>query len=252
MTTVLAAVDSTDAARSVLATTSAICRVLHTDAHAIHVGPDPADAATYAAELSIPLTVVHGDATSQIVAAARRDDVELLVLALNGLPGRHAPGHTARAVATALPKPVLVVPPEAPVRAAPSRVLMPLDGTQSVSVGLRPLISRYTAAGVEVVVLHVFNAKTVPRFFDGAEDALVWRSEFLAKHCAELGLRLETRPGPTVSSVLEVAAEEDVDVIALGWHQLLSERRARVVQEVLRAADRPIALVPVPTATTPS
>ena len=73
---------------------------------------------------------------------------------------------------------------------------------------------------------------------------IAWRDEFLAQHCADLGIRLETRPGPTVLALLDVAASEDVDVIALGWHQDLAPERAVVVREVLQRARRPVALIP--------
>jgi hypothetical protein len=82
-------------------------------------------------------------------------------------------------------------------------------------------------------------------FLDGVPDEIAWRNEFLLEHCADLGIRLETRPGPTVLALLDVAAAEDVDVIALGWRQNLAPDRAVVVREVLQRARRPVALVPL-------
>jgi hypothetical protein len=46
--------------------------------------------------------------------------------------------------------------------------------------------------------------------------------------------------------LLRVADQDDVDVIALGWHQNLFPSHARVVRHVLAQADRPVALVPLP------
>lgn len=244
MSTVLAAVDSTPAARSVLATTRAVGRTLHMDVRALHVGDSPGLAAESAEELGLPLVLVSGRPYVRIIEAGERPDVDLVVLALHGLPGRNEPGHTARAVATRLTKPVLVVPPEAPIRDTPRRLLFPLDGTRGVSSAVRPLIATYVAAGAEVIAVHVFEPSTVPRFLDGAPDELVWRDEFLAQHCADLGIRLETRPGPIVPALLDVAAAEDVDAIALGWRQNLAPERALVVREVLLKAGRPIALIP--------
>ena len=148
-------------------------------------------------------------------------------------------------MATRLSKPVLVVPPDTTPRRTLTRVLFPLDGNRGVSAAMRPLIAAHVAAGFEVIALHVFQRDTVPRFLDRPEDIDVWREEFLAEHCAELGIRLATRPGPTADSLLDVAAGEDVDMIAMGWRQDLSPHHAAVVRKVLTTADRPVALVPL-------
>ena len=241
---VLAAVDGTPAARCVMATAAAVGRVLHLDARALYVGGSPEVIAGDAQELGLPLAVMHGPADRRIIEAGEGPDVDLVVLALHGVPRHSEPGHTARAVATHLSKPVLVVPPEEPIRPFPRKVLFPLDGTRGVSAAVRPLIARYVAAGAEVIALHVFEPQTVPRFLDGAPDELMWRDEFLAQHCSDLGIRLETRPGPIVLGLLDVAAQEDVDVIALGWRQNLAPAHAQVVREVLDRARRPVALIP--------
>jgi len=246
MSTILAAVDDTPAARAVLATTRAIQDVLNRDAYAVHVGEPSERVAAYAREFGIRLAVVPGDPAREIIAAGEQPEVGLVVLALHGLPSHRAAGHTARLLATELTKPVLVVPPEETVRAAPRKVLFPLDGTRGVSARLRPLIAEYVAAGIEVIGVHVFEPQNVPRFLDGPPDTVIWREEFVATHCADLGVQLETRPGPTVASLLEVAVTEDVDAIALAWHQDLSPEHAHVVQEILVAARRPVALIPLP------
>lgn len=244
MSTVLAAVDATPAARSVLATAHAVSQALHLEARALHVGKTAGPVAEYAQEFGLPLTVVRGRPDERIIEAGEQPDVDLVVVALHGMPGRNEPGHTARAVATKLTRPVLVVPPDAPIRKSPRRVLIPLDGSRGVSAAVRPLIATYVAAGAEVIAVHVFEPKTVPMFLDGVPDEIAWRDEFLSQHCADLGIRLETRPGPIVLALLDVAASEDVDVIALGWHQNLAPERAVVVREVLQRARRPVALIP--------
>jgi nucleotide-binding universal stress UspA family protein len=249
---VLAAVDGTPAALCVLATASAVSEVLHLDARAVHVGASPESVAGLAQQFGIPLAVMHGPPHLRIVEAGESPDVDLVVLALHGIPKHCEPGHTARAVATHLSKPVLVVPPEEPIRGVPRKVLFPLDGTRGVSAAVRPLIATYVAAGAEVIAVHVFEPRTVPRFLDGVPDEIVWRDEFLAQHCSDLGIRLETRPGPIVLALLDVATREDVDVIALGWRQNLAPTHAHVVREVLQRARRPVALIPRHHSSTPS
>jgi nucleotide-binding universal stress UspA family protein len=245
MTIVMAAVDATQAARPVLQTATRLARLLGANALAIHVGHDPGFAREVAEELGIPVIVVGGEPADQIVRRGERPDVALVVLALSALPSSQAPGHTAQAVATRLSKPVLVVPSGPAPRPTLTRVLFPLDGNRGVSAALRPLIAAYVAVGFEVIALHVFQPDTVPRFLDRPEDIATWREEFLAEHCAELGIRLITRPRPTAQSLLDVAISEDVDIIALGWHQDLSPHHAAVVRKVLAKADRPVALIPL-------
>ena len=245
MTTVLAAVNGAQAARPVLETAARLAGLLEANTLAVHVGHDPGLAQEIAQELGTSMIVVRGDPADEIVRIGERPDVALVVLALSDVPSRHAAGHTAQAVATRLSKPVLVVPAGTPPRPALTRVLFPLDGNRGVSTALHPLIAAYVALGFEVIALHVFQPDTVPRFLDGPEDINVWREEFLAEHCAELGIRLLTRPGPTTESLLDVAATEDVDIIAMGWHQDLSPHHAAVVRRVLRRADRPVALIPL-------
>ena len=244
MNAVLAAIDGTPAARCVLATASAVSQLLRLDARAVYVGESPESIAGEAQELGLPLAVMHGPPHLRIIEAGESPEVDLVVLALHGLPRHSEPGHTARAVATHLSKPVLVVPPEEPIRAVPRKVLFPLDGTKGVSAAVRPLIATYVAAGAEVIAVHVFQPDTVPRFLDGVPDEIVWRDEFLAQHCTDLGIRLETRPGPIVLALLDLAAWEDVDVIALGWRQDLAPAHAQIVREVLQRARRPVALIP--------
>jgi len=246
MTTVLAAVDATPAAGPVLQTATRLARLLEANTLAIHVGHDPGPAREVAEELGASMIVVRGEPDDEIVRAGERPDVVLVVLALSGPPSSHAAGHTAQAVATRLSKPVLVVPSGIAPRATLTRVLFPLDGNRGVSAALRPLIAAYVAVGFEVIALHVFQPDTVPRFLDRPEDINLWREEFVAEHCAELGIRLVTRPGPTTASLLDVAITEDVDIIAMGWHQDLSSQHAAVVRRVLTRADRPVALIPLP------
>jgi hypothetical protein len=253
MTVVLAAIDTTPAARPVLATTVAVARVLTAVPHAVHARGDDHTADHTAAEaearsFGIPLTVVDAAPVTAIVEAAEDPDVALVVLALHGQPTRHPAGHTALAVVTQLTTPLLVVHPEERVRDGPKRVLFPLDGTRGVSTAVRSMISWAIGAGIEVIAIHVFDPRTVPRFLDAAEDLDIWADEFLARHCAELGVRLEVRTGDPARATLDLAAEEDVDVIALGWRQDLAPEHARVVRIMLTEARRPVALIPFPDA----
>lgn len=252
MSTVLAAIDATPAAGCVLSTAVAIGRTLDLDVRALHVGSGDAAPREVAAAVGVPLKVVAGDLIPVIIEAGEHGEVLFLVVGLPPLPRQQPVRSTALSVAARFSKPVVAVPPEEPVRASMRRVMFPLDGTRGVSTGVRSLIAMCRAADIDVVAVHVFEARTVPRFLDGLQDAAVWHDEFLAQHCAELGVRLRTTPGPTAPALLQVADEDDVDVIALGWHQNVSPSHGRVVRHVLTRADRPVALVPLPDPTQPS
>jgi hypothetical protein len=63
-------------------------------------------------------------------------------------------------------------------------------------------------------------------------------------------VQLEVRVGRSEELVPLVAAEERVDLIALGWSQELAEGRAPVVRAALARGRTPVMLVPVQTAST--
>ena len=60
---------------------------------------------------------------------------------------------------------MVLVPPGAKVRRpAIRRVLLPLDGTPESAVAVADTMGLLACAGVDLIVLHVFDAATVPRF----------------------------------------------------------------------------------------
>jgi Universal stress protein family len=247
MTVVLAAIDGTEAAKPVLGTTLVVARTLHAQPQALHARVDGiAVAEEEAAAADVPLTIVDTEPVPAIVKAAEDPSVDLVVLALHRQPpGPHPAGYTALAVMTQVAKPLMIVPPGEPVREQPRRALVPLDGTQAVSAALRATIKAFKGAGLEVVVLHVFDQRTVPRFLDDPRDLDLWGDEFLTRNLVGFRLRLEVRSGDPATAVVATAGDEDVDVIALGWHQDLSAEHAAVIRRVLAEAGRPVLLVPI-------
>jgi nucleotide-binding universal stress UspA family protein len=144
-------------------------------------------------------------------------------------------------------KPVVLVPPGAKVRRpAISRVLLPLNGTPESAVAVADTMGLLARAGVDLIVLHVFDAATVPRFWDQAAHAhQAWTEEFLARNAATAGARLELRSGSPGEHVVDVAAAEDADLIALGWSQHLDAGRSRTVRRSVLHAGLPVLLMPV-------
>jgi hypothetical protein len=102
---------------------------------------------------------------------------------------------------------------------------------------------------VEILALHVFDAPTLPRFWDRPQyNHEAWSKEFLARWCPTPGARLALRAGRPGGQVLAVAAAQGADMIALGWSQDL----AAVVREVLTRSDVTALLLPCVAAAQPA
>jgi hypothetical protein len=144
-------------------------------------------------------------------------------------------------------KPVVLVPAEAqdqPPRIR--RVLLPLDGTAQSASAVAETAEQLARGGAELVVLHVFNIETVPRFWDQhAHAGQAWGQEFLARYCALPGARLELRSGAAAEHVVKVAGAEQADMITLAWSQRLEPGRALVVRHAVLDAGVPVMLVPM-------
>ena len=246
MSQVLAALDDTGAASPVLRTARQLAEGLGRSLRVVHAGPWPASAGREAAALGVDVDVLTGPAEQELVSAAMDPGVDLVVMGLHRVPGRHDTGHLVTTLAGRVSVPIVVVPPCVPVRSNTARILFPLDGTRRVSSAARPLIRTAVAAGIEVLALHVYEPTTVPMFHDRPEDEEVWRDEFLSRHGAELDVRLTTRAGPLVPALLQAAIAHDVDIIAMPSQADAAPRRGSVVSKVLTGADRPVALVPLP------
>jgi nucleotide-binding universal stress UspA family protein len=248
---VLAAVDASAATRPVLDTATALGRALRLRVVALHVRPDGGGAeGLLAGRLDVELRLATGAPAEAIVAALGGADVALAVIGARGHPaGRRPAGSTALAVATRAAKPVVVVPPDPrdPPPAGLHRVLVPLDGSADTARAVEQTMRWFAGSGVEIVALHVFDAATVPRFWDRPEhDHAAWTREFLARNAPAAGSRLEVRSGWPSDRVLEVAGAERADMIALGWGRRLAPDRAAVVRDVLARSPVPVMLLPRP------
>jgi hypothetical protein len=152
-------------------------------------------------------------------------------------------------VATRAVKPIVVVPPEPYSPPAPRlhRVLVPLEGTSHTTLAVRQALASLAHHGVELIGLHALDATTVPRFWDRPEhNHHTWAQEFAARHCPAPGVPLRLRAGRPAQVILDVAAAEQADMIALSWQQDLTPPRAAVVREVLARTPIPVILLPTP------
>jgi nucleotide-binding universal stress UspA family protein len=177
-----------------------------------------------------------------VLAELRPVDTLLGVLA-----GEPSPQATCWRVAGSTAKPLLLVPQAMPRRPPGiSRVLLPLDGSAESTAAVAHATDLLSRAGVELVVLHVFDEATVPRFWDQAAHSWrAWSEEFLSRHLRGSGARLTVRTGRPAERVVEAADEEGADVIVLGWSQQLAPGRARTVRAAVGDARVPVLLLPI-------
>jgi nucleotide-binding universal stress UspA family protein len=249
-TTVLAALDNSLADKPVLKTALALGDALGATVEPIHVATDGGRVAHGEAEAAgLPLSVLRGPVIETLLTQGARTDVVALVAGARGMPGARKPlGSTALAIATTLPKPVVIVPPNAMPAAAFRRVLVPLEGRLSETLTPRVIIDVARGSALEVVVLHVYDPTDLPAFTDQPQhEQDAWAEEFLRRYCPwGIGsVRLEVRVGRAEDLLPLVAEQTHADLVALGWGQRLAEGRAPVVRAVLARGRTPVLLVPV-------
>jgi nucleotide-binding universal stress UspA family protein len=250
MTKVVAALDNSVAAGPVLATATSLAKLFGSTVEPVHVVDGGGRIAHgVAAAAGYELRSLRGPTVAALIDAGSAEDVVALVLGARRTPAGARPvGGTAFKVMQALPKPLAIVPPDAPAPGRLRRVLVPLEGTVSSSIAPQSVIELAHAAKLEVVILHVLDEESLPAFTDQPQhEGAAWREEFLARWCpcGVTNLRIESRVGVREEQVLRAADEDDVDIVALGWSQQLGAGRAQVVRAALERGRVPILLIPV-------
>jgi nucleotide-binding universal stress UspA family protein len=250
MKKVLVALDNSLAGKALLAAARTLAALLDAEVHALHVRSDGDRTARSTAEAAaIPFQTTEGPVVDRLVELGGASDVVALAIGARGTPSARRPlGSTASAVASTLPKPVMIVPPDADVRARFRRVLVPIEGLVSHKLTPNWFFEPAREAGIEVLALHIHDAESIPAFTDQPQhEQPAWVGEFVRRYC-RWGIdevHLETRVGRIGELIPVVAAESNCDLIALGWSQELSSVRAPIVRETLERAPLPVLLVPV-------
>ena len=247
MTRVIAAIDGSAASHPVLDAGRALARMFDASLEALHVGEDLGRMARAIVEAAdVEYREVDGPVVKALIEEAAPQDVVGLALGARATPGGRRPaGHTALDVIVTIDKPVAIVPPDARVPAAFGRVLVPLDDSSESSDAVADLIWLACRGDLDVLILHVLDAASVPLFEDQPQYEMeAWIQEFLARHCPTRTARAEVRVGVPGQEIMTAALEAGSDLIALGWSQQLGPRRAAVVTEVLEHAKVPVLLLP--------
>ena len=227
MTDILAFTGIPDDESSVRAVTTALARTLHL------TSGQPRD-----------LPAGDGNASAAVLLAIEQPGVRLAVFP-------YQPGDVDRLINEVIrhcPKPVVLTPVHKGVSASEhiARILVPLDGTAESAETVAGTVAIFAASGADIVALHVFDETKVPKFWDQAAHARKsWDEEFLARYCHHPDARLEVRSGSPGENILDVAATEQADLIALGWTQNLSPGRALTVRAIVGNSSTPILLLPV-------
>jgi nucleotide-binding universal stress UspA family protein len=250
MKKILVALDNSLAGRSVLATARALAALLDAEVEAVHVQVDGARTALTTAEAAaVPLRTLTGPVVESLVEAGGEEEVAALVIGARGTStARRSLGGTAAAVAMAVGKPVVIVPPHASPPSTFHRVLVPLEGTLSTSLAPRVIVELAPDAEIDVLALHVYDQDSLPAFTDQPQhEQAAWTLEFLQRYCpwGYGHVELETRVGRSGELIPLVAEERGCDLIALGWSQELAPGRALVIRETLERSPLPVFLFPV-------
>lgn len=246
-TTVLAAIDGNEIARRVLEVATTLGRALHAPLRAVHVVHDGIEEPQEtAAAARVHLQCLQGESGPALAAAMAAPDVAMLVMgARQRAAGPTPAGSVALTLLQQATKPVVIVPPTSVASASTvARALVPLDGTREAAVAVDATVRDLSAAGLEVVVLHVLDRDSVPACLDQPHHALEsWEHEFVARW-TDADHRMVLRRGVPQRCILEVAETEAADLVVLGWSQDLSSGRAQVIRELLTHSPVPLVLSP--------
>jgi len=249
MSIVLAALDTTAAARTVLDTALGIGQLTGSNVEAVHVRLGQLDSIEtpelLAARSKVPFRLLEGPVEPALLDALSATEVLVAIIGARATPGGRRPvGHTARHILEHTDKPVVIVPPDAIAPNSFRRILVPLEGTEASSQPVLERLLPLLVADVELVVLHVFTDVTLPTMLDHPmRDLQLLGREFLTRHFPQ-ATDIELRPGPVAVQVAEVAGEHGTDLVVMSWSQDSSAGRARVVREVLGASSVPVLLLP--------
>ena len=247
---IVAALDRSVTSGPVLDTARVAAERIGAELRAVHVRDDGvAGVAALAAAAGVTLQIMEGPVASSLIRVLADEAVILGVFGIRREPFGEKPiGAIVLDVVQQTSKPIIAVPPGQGSRKSNPlrRLLIPLDGTREAARAIDRMGGRLAEAGVEILALHVFDAQRVPRFSDQPQHEVeAWMREFLARSFPRPGAQLHTRRGWASAAILEVASEQEADMIALGWRQDLSAGRAAVVRELLSRTTVPILLVPM-------
>lgn len=258
MSFVIAALDASPHARTVLDTALRVGQLIDTAVRAVHVRADPGEpydaVESLAEEAGVELRVVDGPPGPALVDAICEPEAIAAVIGgcARSVIADPRAWQVARAILEQTNTPVVVVPCGTEPGGEIRRLLVPLEGSD---VSSRPVLEQLVplvVADVELEVLHVFTAATVPAMLDQPTyDLDTLGREFLSRHFPHAST-IDFRTGAVVEQVALASIDHDIDLVVLSWSQNPSQKRALVVRGVLEGSSRPVLLLPVAPSGDPS
>ena len=243
---IVACIDNSVASRPVVDAACALARILGGSVEALHVKEDGTRVVRATAEgAGVPLCETSGDPVEQIIATASADDVAAVVLGARDLPARRSAGHVAQQLASSVDIPVLIVPPEARPPERIHRVLIAMEGTSAKARPLREAVELASAEELEIIVVHVDDEASIPRFDDKVQyETDEYVNEFLARYLpGARNATVELRVGVPADEILRTVDAVSPDLLALGWPHTDDPRRGKVAHELLDRSRVPVLLV---------
>ncbi|MHB8841123.1 MAG: universal stress protein [Candidatus Aquicultor sp.] len=204
------------------------------------------------------------DAADEILRFAASVDTQMIVMSSHGwtFNTEHLLGSTTTGIVQRAINPVMIIRPDIAhtpdPQWKPKKMLVPQDGSPTAAAVMIQVfnLAKRVHAEVDVLNIGVVGEKpsrepgtiTPPRYVDYPRyDWPAWAQEFVERFYAqrplEVSLKLFEREGEPADVMLKFAQENGDDLIALGWHGHLEERRATTVKELLRRTDIPVLLI---------
>jgi hypothetical protein len=246
---VVAAIDTSSVGGLVIRVARTMADALGDDVTAVHVREPGESSTANTWSLGVPVQLVEGDPVDALVATFADPDVIGVIGARDRRDDPRPAGGVAAKVISRVTNPIVVVGPSTrpPRHGRLARVLLPLEGTAASATAVEPVAAMLGRAGVDVLVQHVFDRKTVPAFWDqGHHETDSWTREFRARWCGDPVTSVTWTSGVAADEIVASGAAEDVDMIALSWAQDASPGHAAIVKSVLAHAQVPVLLVTEP------
>jgi nucleotide-binding universal stress UspA family protein len=244
--TVLIALDDDLAVRPVAAVGVAIGEFFGAEGRALTIGGTaPPLALRVCEELELPLSVRRGPVVSALVSEAEAESVVAMVVGARSRPGGRRPGgRTTIRLITSVGKPIVVVPPDLPPSWTLGSVLLPLNGAPSSA--LARITARASKLGLDTVILHVHDERSVPLFEDQRQhESEAWSEEFLARNDGGSEESVRVRVGVPSAEIERFVESEHPDLVVLAWSQDLSRHKAAVIRASIDRLRLPVMLVPL-------
>jgi nucleotide-binding universal stress UspA family protein len=258
--TLLVAVADAHADREVVAGARALAAAARWEVRAVHVREAGALEPGSADLQGLDLSTIDGDpvqALSRLVGGSAVDAVAFgLSCSCGPGPAESGMGHVAEALLNGHVAPVLLVRPGMRAVTGLKRLVVPLEGSPSVSAAMRAADDALCARGREIVMLHVVTGDMpletgslpAPRMMDQEHyEWSAWQEEFTMRfsQCPRGGRhRVAVRVGDPAAIIAEEAGKNGAELIVLSWNGSFESGHGAVIKELLVTAPCPLLLVP--------